>query len=171
MHLTTTTTTTTAFFSVLSEFTVSCWAEGGGDPGPQVWSLVTDYQGAVLLYLSSSITQNTSVSDIGMVVLIGKWNLSGLLLINQIVEPQRFGQFFQEYCCGTNQGQKKENQTLCTHAVEGEGAPGQRAGLPGVRLPYWPPRHSRHVALIYSTLVTSVFLLVCSKPKHHQVQK
>lgn len=120
-------------------------------------------------YLPPSL--RTPVSMTGMVVLIGKWNLSELLLISQIVEPWRFRQLFQAYSYGTDQGQKKDNQTLCTHAAEVERAPGQKAGIPGARLPYLAPVALQACVLIYSTLVTSVFFLVCSKPKPHQVQK
>lgn len=104
----------------------------------------------------------TPVSMIGMVVLIGKWNLSELLLISQIVEPWRFRQLFQAYSCGTDQGQKKDNQTLCTHAAEVERAPGQKAGIPGARLPYLAPVAPQACVLIYSILHSAHLCVIFS---------
>lgn len=80
------------------------------------------------------------------------------------MEPWRFTQFFQAYSCDSDQGQKKDNQTLCTYAAEVERAPGQKAGIPGARLPYLAPvapqachadlLHSDHLSVSFSVLKT-----------------
>ena len=73
------------------------------------------------------------------------------------MEPWRLGKFFHEYSC-TNQGQKKDNQTLGIYAAEVKRAPGQKAGIPGARLPY---------------LATVAPQARCADPtsKHRQAQK
>lgn len=81
---------------------------------------------------SSSVTQNTSVSDRDSGA-IGKLELIRIVVNKPNRGAMEIGQFFQESSCGTNQGQKKDNQMLGIYAAEVKRAPGQKAGIPGAR--------------------------------------